>query len=385
VMQAIGYAEMIQAGSAVMAYATQNGDLSVMADTYQNPYGRPVSSPMPAYWGIAALTGGGMPGGPRLFPHYKDQACTTTSSSAETKVYCFNNEAGGYNILLVNRREAVGRKVGVTPSALPAGTWLWRVHQTNPNTPFDPPTSSTWYDIPAGGQLDIAMPKTSWAVIELKLDTAAPPPVTTVPTAPVSVTTTSTGQTATIGWQPPASDGGQPVLGYIAQRNGTDANNGGPYATPTPPGAGSLPASARQFQFTLLRPGATYTLSTRAVSQTGLGPSKSVVVTIPSGALTQPTSVTHVVAGQTATIRWQPPTNDGGRAIIGYIAQRDGIDANNGGPYATPTPPAAGSLPTSARQFQFTLLRRGSAYTLTVRAVTSAGAGPAQSVRVTIP
>jgi hypothetical protein len=78
-----------------------------------------------------------------------------------------------------------------------------------------------------------------------------------------------------------------------------------------------------------------------------------------------PTSVTAAknVAGGSVTLNWQPPANDGGYPVTGYVVTKDGV------PVATP-----GS---AARNHTFTGLTQGATYTLGVAAVNSQGPGPA--------
>jgi hypothetical protein len=90
-----------------------------------------------------------------------------------------------------------------------------------------------------------------------------------------------------------------------------------------------------------------------------------------------PTAVTATTAaGGTARLTWSPPAADGGQPITGYRVSRDGTDADGRGAWST-------VLGAGKRDFSFTRLVPGRAYTLTVSAVSAVGTGPAASMRVT--
>ena len=82
-------------------------------------------------------------------------------------------------------------------------------------------------------------------------------------------------------------------------------------------------------------------------------------------------------AGRAATISWSPPASTGGATVTGYTVARDGFDSNGSGPWST-------TVGAGDRSFSFTNLVSGREYTLTVRAVNSAGAGAAASTKVTL-
>src|SRR5207302_1385275 len=113
--------------------------------------------------------------------------------------------------------------------------------------------------------------------------------------------------------------------------------------------------------------GTSYTFAVTATNSAGPGPASS-----PSNAVTPttapgaPLNVTASGSNAQASVSWTPPSSNGGRAIPSYTAT-----SSPGGFTST----AAGSA-TSAT---VTGLTNGTAYTFTVSATNSVGAGPASA------
>lgn len=169
VWMASALGHILAAGGRGMPYATQNGALGVTVEKGpgpENPDGRPLSSPMPAFWGIAAWTGA------QLFPHYKDQFYRATSPDPLVEVFAVSNEAGGHNIVVINKHPA--------PKAVSlagvAGGQRWT---TDPAKPYDAPTKAS-----AGASW--TQPGYSYSVIVTGTTPPVVPPVvdTEIPAAP---------------------------------------------------------------------------------------------------------------------------------------------------------------------------------------------------------
>lgn len=121
VWMASAIGNILSSGGRAMPYATQNQALGIMVqndytgNTAHHPLAggvqRPNSSPMPAYWGIAMWTGGGMPdlstapsAQVRNFPHFGDAFYRVTMSQDPLiDIFAVSNEAGGANVVLINR------------------------------------------------------------------------------------------------------------------------------------------------------------------------------------------------------------------------------------------------------------------------------------------
>ncbi len=169
-------------------------------------------------------------------------------------------------------------------------------------------------------------------------------------------------RTATVTWQPPASDGGLPVTGYRVSRNGVDDGGGGPWST-------VVSAGTRSFTFSQLRLAVGYTLSVTAINAAGPGPAARLSVQL--GRLASwATDVTATSDADTrsATLTWSPPSDDGGLPVTGYLVARDGTDSGGAGPWSR-------TVPATARSQTFTSLLVGQGYSLSVRPITEAGPG----------
>ena len=136
----------LRAGGRIMPYALQNGPLGLITEPGHavNPDGRPPSTPMPGYWGVAAWTG------EQRFSHYNNAfySVQMTDNPATTEVFAVNNEDGGYNIILINKSEIDARDVQVNLAGVTAGTY--DAYQTVTANPYDQPvqiiTASAYTD-----------------------------------------------------------------------------------------------------------------------------------------------------------------------------------------------------------------------------------------------
>jgi hypothetical protein len=372
---------ILKAGGRGLPYATQNGPLGITVEAGQvNPDKRAVSSPMPAYWGISNWTGG------QRWPHFKDTVYDSSTSDSTVEAFAVNNEAGGYNLLLINKSESTVRDLSLKVAGASAGRYT--AYRNNPASPYDAPAAVGSAGYAAAPTLSLELPAMTVTVLVMTPggSTAPVPPATPATTAPPTPTTTAAsvsapgapaglsvarsadGTTATVTWSPPVSTGGGPISGYRVARDGADSTGGGAYAT-------IVTAATRTFTFTLLQPDATYTFSVQAINSAGSGAISSATsgpaISAPTGVgATSPSDPTRVV------VSWQPPTSTGGLPVTGYRVARDGTDSTGGGTYAT-------TRPGSDRSFTFSLLRGSTTYTFTVAAITSAGPGPAATVRFT--
>lgn len=198
-------------------------------------------------------------------------------------------------------------------------------------------------------------------------------PSVTVPGAPTGVGAVATSTTsATITWTPPADDGGSVITGYVLE----ESVNGGAFTVRGRPSASTTEVFAES-----MTPGATYQYRIAAINAEGTGAWSQ-----PSPPLTMPTSaVPGAVSGFTqgrfvksgttfrVTVRWQPPADDGGAPVTGYVA-RIGTGRNWS---------SWSDLDNAVTRI--TELRRNTSYRLQVRAVNVEGKGPVAVYRFTTP
>lgn len=250
---------ILRAGGRGMVYASQNGPLGLTVEPDQfNPDGRGFGSPMPSYWGVANWTGG------TRFPHFKDSFYAVSGAVATTEVFAVNNEAGGRNLLLLNKSESASVDVTARLDNITPGSFT--EYRNDPSVPYavPAPVGSGSYD--RGGTVTRTLPPMTVTVLVLtpRASTAVPPPVT-------AVSATTTGATATVTWLPPGA-GMSGVRGFRVGRDGTDSTGGGVWTT-------ELAADRRSFTFTLLRPTTRYTFTVQTLGPTGAGTPVTVTVT----------------------------------------------------------------------------------------------------------
>ena len=158
----------------------------------------------------------------------------------------------------------------------------------------------------------------------------------------------------TLRWEAPTSDGGSAILRYeyAVDDSGTWIDAGGDREA-TVPG---------------LTNGQRYTVAVRAVNAAGAGPAAEVTAT-PVTTPGAPQDLRGEPGDAQVTLRWEAPTSDGGSAILRYEYAVDdsGTWIDAGGDREATVPG----------------LTNGQRYTVAVRAVNAAGAGPAAEVTAT--
>lgn len=264
VWMASSLGHILVAGGKGLPYATQNGALGLTVQPGQlNPDGRADSSPMPAYWGVASLTGA------HIFPHFKDTLYQTTSSDASTEVFALNNEAAGYNVLAINKSEADTKLINLATRAVSGGTY--QVFTTDPGRPYDAPavTSSGTYS--ANDTLRLSLPPMTVSTVVLTPGAAGggAAGASGAASVPVNLTATrSTVSSVALSWGPPVLTGSSPITGYRISRDGGATADGGYSIVKA--------AVSRGFRMTLLNP-SSYTFTVTAVNGSGDGAPATVV------------------------------------------------------------------------------------------------------------
>ena len=192
-----------------------------------------------------------------------------------------------------------------------------------------------------------------------------------VPGPPTSLTFRSSMGNLLVSWDEPDNDGGSPVTGYLVQwkDTGEEFSDTERRATVTDP----------RHQITGLTIGNEHTVSVAAINATGTGPAvtRSLLLVENPGV---PREMMIEPGNQQLTVTWQPPADDGGSPVTGYLVQwKDtGEEFSDTERRATVTDP----------RHQIPSLDNGSTYTVQVRAVNLAGTGPPASetgVPVSVP
>ncbi len=193
------------------------------------------------------------------------------------------------------------------------------------------------------------------------------------PSPPTGLAATASGTSISLSWQPPGSDGGLPVDGYVVY----EQQAGGSF---TAIGSTSSPSAT----LAGVSPGASYTLAVVATNAGGwTSPaSSSLTVTVPVATPPSPTAPSPTTTTSTpattpgspgtpqaaatgpgrALVSWNPPTSTGSPAVTGYFVT------------AHPVAGRGKTVFTRATATTITGLPAGTFY-FTVVAVASAGAG----------
>ncbi|AGZ42862.1 fibronectin type III domain-containing protein [Actinoplanes friuliensis] len=168
----------------------------------------------------------------------------------------------------------------------------------------------------------------------------------TTPGAPTGVTATPGDNRAVVTFTPPASDGGSPITGYeVSTDDGV-----------------SWDTLAADGTVTGLSNNTTYTIRVRALNAAGPGPAGAATSVTPVDGLPgAPTALVAARGDRSTTLTFTAPADPGSSAISGYEVSTD-----NGASWAALAPDR-----------RVTGLANGTTYTVQVRAVNDAGAGPA--------
>lgn len=183
--------------------------------------------------------------------------------------------------------------------------------------------------------------------------------VPSVPGAPRSVYGIPGNGAADVEWVAPVLNGSSTLTGYQVE-----------LAPPTgSPQTQVVGATTTTAQVAGLTNGTTYQVRVRARNADGWGPWSLRASTVPATAPGAPTAVTATAGDGRADVRWQPPADNGGLAVVRYAVQPavDGVPV--GDPVST----------TGATSVRVNGLTNGTEYTFTVTAWNQRGSSPASS------
>lgn len=196
-----------------------------------------------------------------------------------------------------------------------------------------------------------------------------------VPGAPTGVRAVADSTTtATITWTAPSDKGGSAITGYVVE----ESVDGGAWRELGNTGDAETYANVLD-----LVPGSSYQFRVAAVNSAGTGAmsQSSAPLVMPSELITTPGAVNGFSVGRfirkgrnfQVSVRWQPPADNGGAEILGYVARY-----GTGGRWSDWTDLSG----TSATISQ---LRPGTRYTLQVQALNEKGPGVIASRSFTTP
>ena len=211
-------------------------------------------------------------------------------------------------------------------------------------------------------------------VVDTRIGLLADPPTgpgtaVTPPSAPLALTATAGPGRITLNWNPPAADGGAPIVGYHIQRSVNNTSFWVDHATVT----------ARSFAESHLTPTDVYFYRVQAGNAAGWGPWSELAAEQPDPP-TAPGPVTglHGIPGDgRATLQWTAPADDGGAPITQYAVRRHADAYCQAG--VTQTIVAAAST----LEATFAGLTNATDYCFTVAASTVAGTTASPAVKVT--
>ena len=126
------------------------------------------------------------------------------------------------------------------------------------------------------------------------------------PGAPTSLTVDRGDGRLDVTWQPPASDGGRPVLSYVVTWSAPDGTTDSAETTQT------------SHTFEALANGTTYTVTVAANNELGTSSPSEPASGTPAHIPGAPVAVRTTRADARIHVTWEPPSSDGGLRVTGY-------------------------------------------------------------------
>jgi c-di-GMP-binding flagellar brake protein YcgR len=131
----------------------------------------------------------------------------------------------------------------------------------------------------------------------------------TVPSAPRNLSATAGNANVTLSWEPPADDGGMAVTNY-AIYYGTISGN---YTMNITVG------NISEYQITGLTNGQRYYFAVSAINAVGESEKSNEATALPCTIPSPPQDLTAVAGNSNVKLTWQPPADNGGLPVSGYI------------------------------------------------------------------
>ena len=180
------------------------------------------------------------------------------------------------------------------------------------------------------------------------------------PGAPDAVTVDRGDGRIDVSWQPPATDGGKPVLSYTVTWSAPDGSTR------------SVDTTATSHTFDGLTNGTTYTVTVVATNEVGTSAGSQPASGTPAHIPGAPVAVRTVREDSRIVVSWDPPASDGGLRVTGYTLLWVAPDGTTG------------SAETTATSHTIDGLSNGTTYGITVAATNEVGTSvTADPVRAT--
>jgi len=186
------------------------------------------------------------------------------------------------------------------------------------------------------------------------------------PPAPQNVDVVEKGKDFIIlSWKPPQSDGGSPIIGYVLEKREATRSSWSK--------VGSTSSETLKHKAMNLTEGTDYVFRVAAENSIGVGEfatlGEAAKAALPFGVPKAPRNLqVEDVSIYSVTLTWEPPSSDGGGAIIGYLIEK--CDAF-GSRWI-----ACNRAPVTAPTYVLRDLPEGAEYQFRVIAVNDAGEGP---------
>jgi subtilisin family serine protease len=192
----------------------------------------------------------------------------------------------------------------------------------------------------------------------------------TVPSVPLSLTTTPSSQSVALAWALPASDGGSAITDYKIEYKLSNVTAWTVFARTA--------STTRTANITGLTNGTQYSFRVSAVNAVGTGTATTAVLATPvaPATLTSPLNLTGTVGRQSVALSWQQPSSIPVSAITDYIIESS---VNAGTTWSTINDGVSAN-----RTFTVTGLS-AVAHSFRVKAVNSTGTSPASNTVVITP
>ena len=200
--------------------------------------------------------------------------------------------------------------------------------------------------------------------------------VTSIPSAPLSVSVSNGDGQAVVSWQTPLFDGGTPISAYEVYES---SDGGATFSL-----VDTVSPTTFSSTITGLVDGQTYWLKVVAVNFVGDGAPSSLVVANPIPALAAPTALTATPGDSVATLDWVAPVLTTTLPISGYVISVCGdavATCAAGGTWTT----ALSTTPKPVTTSMVTGLANGTTYSFTVAVVVNGNIGPASAITTVTP